>query len=151
MVARGYGQEEGIDFEEYFAPVARLEAIRIFIAYAAHKNMIDYQTDVKTAFLNGILREEIYVSQPDIFVDHDNPNHVYKLKKALYRLKQAPRAWYDLLSSFLLSQKFSEGAVDPTLFTQKEGKDILLLKRERERAVWGDDDDGDVGAAVVWR
>ncbi|GKC72008.1 retrovirus-related pol polyprotein from transposon TNT 1-94, partial [Tanacetum coccineum] len=105
----GYHQEEGIDFEESFAPVARLEAICIFIAYAAYMNMIVYQRDVKKTFLNGILREEVYVSQP-----------------ALYELKQAPRAWYDLLSSFLLSQKFSNGAVDLTLFTRKEGKDILL-------------------------
>nr|GFB35174.1 retrovirus-related Pol polyprotein from transposon TNT 1-94 [Tanacetum cinerariifolium] len=78
-------EEEGIDFEESFSPVARLEAIRIFLAYAAHKNMVVYQMDVKTAFLNGNLREEVYVSQPDGFVDMDNPNHVYKLKKALYR------------------------------------------------------------------
>nr|GEZ76821.1 hypothetical protein [Tanacetum cinerariifolium] len=88
-----YHQEEGIDFEESFAPVASLEAIRIFLAYATHKNMVVYQMDVKTAFLNGNLREEVYVSQPDGFVDQDNPNHVYKLKKALYGLKQAPRAW----------------------------------------------------------
>ncbi|GJU58854.1 retrovirus-related pol polyprotein from transposon TNT 1-94 [Tanacetum coccineum] len=128
LVARGYRQEEGIDFEESFAPVARLEAIRIFIAFAAHMNMIVYQMDVKTAFLNGILREEVYVSQPDGFVDPENPNHVYKLKKALYGLKQAPRAWYDLLSSFLLSQKFSKGTVDPTLFIRREGKDILLVQ-----------------------
>ncbi|GJV66183.1 retrovirus-related pol polyprotein from transposon TNT 1-94 [Tanacetum coccineum] len=119
-------QEEGIDFEESFAPVARLDAIRIFLAYAAHMNMIVYQMDVKTAFLNGILREEVYVSQPDGFVDQDNPNHVYKLKKALYGLKQAPRAWYDLLSKFLLSQEFSKGTVDPTLFIRRQGKDILL-------------------------
>ncbi|GJZ60468.1 retrotransposon protein, putative, ty1-copia subclass [Tanacetum coccineum] len=92
LVARGYRQEEGIDFEESFALVARLDAIRIFLAFAAHMNMIVYQMDVKTAFLNGILREEVYVSQPDGFVDQDNPNHVYKLKKALYGLKQAPRA-----------------------------------------------------------
>nr|GFC12152.1 retrovirus-related Pol polyprotein from transposon TNT 1-94 [Tanacetum cinerariifolium] len=92
LVARGYRQEEGIDFEESFAPVARLEAIRIFLAYAAHKNMAVYQMDVKTAFLNGNLREEVYASQPDGFVDPDNPNHAYKLKKALYGLKQAPRA-----------------------------------------------------------
>nr|GEY86073.1 retrovirus-related Pol polyprotein from transposon TNT 1-94 [Tanacetum cinerariifolium] len=85
--------EEGIDFEESFVPVVRLEAIRIFLAYAAHKNKVVYQMDVKTAFLNGNLREEVYVSQPDGFVDSDNPNHVYKLKKALYGLKQAPRAW----------------------------------------------------------
>ncbi|GKD25689.1 retrovirus-related pol polyprotein from transposon TNT 1-94 [Tanacetum coccineum] len=84
LVARGYRQEEGIDFEESFAPVARLEAIRIFIAYAAHTNMIVYQMDVKTAFFNSILLEEVYISQPDGFVDQDNHNHVYKLKKALY-------------------------------------------------------------------
>nr|GFA05263.1 retrovirus-related Pol polyprotein from transposon TNT 1-94 [Tanacetum cinerariifolium] len=100
LVARGYRQEEMIDFEESFAPVARLEAIRIFLAYAAHKNMVVYQMDVKTAFLNGILREEVYVSQSDGFVDPDNPNHVYKLKNALYRLKQAPRACQKDLSIF---------------------------------------------------
>ncbi|GJX89327.1 retrovirus-related pol polyprotein from transposon TNT 1-94 [Tanacetum coccineum] len=128
LVARGYRQEERIDFEESFAPVARLEAVRIFLAFAAHMNMIVYQMDVKTAFLNGILREEVYVSQPDGFVDPDNPNHVYRLKKALYGLKQAPRAWYDLLSSFLLSQGFSKGTVDPTLFISRKGKDILLVQ-----------------------
>ncbi|GJS60007.1 retrovirus-related pol polyprotein from transposon TNT 1-94 [Tanacetum coccineum] len=84
--------------------------------------------DVKTTFLNGILREEVYVSQPDGFVDQDNLNHVYKLKKALYGLKQAPRAWYDLLSKFLLSQEFSKGTVDPTLFIRRQGKDILLVQ-----------------------
>ncbi|GKB07950.1 retrovirus-related pol polyprotein from transposon TNT 1-94, partial [Tanacetum coccineum] len=92
LVARGYRQEEGINFEESFAPVDRLDAIRIFLAFVAHMNMIIYQMDVKTTFLNGILREEVYVNQPDGFVDQDNPNHVYKLKKALYGLKQAPRA-----------------------------------------------------------
>ncbi|GJS29919.1 retrovirus-related pol polyprotein from transposon TNT 1-94 [Tanacetum coccineum] len=111
---------------ESFAPIARLEAIRIFIAFAAHMNMVVYQMDVKTAFLNGILHEEVYVSQLDEFVDLENPNHVYKLKKSLYGLKQAPRAWYDLLSSFLLSQKFTKGTVDPTLFVGGEGNDILL-------------------------
>ncbi|GKB07225.1 retrovirus-related pol polyprotein from transposon TNT 1-94 [Tanacetum coccineum] len=126
LVARGYRQEEGIDFEEYFAPVARLEAIRIFLAFVAYMNMVVYQIDVKTAFLNGILHEEVYVSQLDRFVDLENPNHVYKLKKALYGLKQAPSAWYDLLSSFLLSQKFTKGIVDPTLFIRHEGNDILL-------------------------
>ncbi|GJS55200.1 retrovirus-related pol polyprotein from transposon TNT 1-94 [Tanacetum coccineum] len=111
---------------ESFAPVARLEAIRIFLAFTAHMNMVVYQMDVKTVFLNGNLREEVYVSQPDRFVDPDNPNHVYKLKKALYVLKQAPRAWYDMLSSFLISQDFSNGSVDPTLFIRKEGKELLL-------------------------
>nr|GEW14210.1 retrovirus-related Pol polyprotein from transposon TNT 1-94 [Tanacetum cinerariifolium] len=92
LVARGYRQEEGIDFEESFAPVLRLEAIQIFLAYAAHKNMVVYQMDVKTAFFNGNLREEVYVSQPDGVVDQDNPNHVYMLKKVLYGLEQAPSA-----------------------------------------------------------
>ncbi|GKC66591.1 retrovirus-related pol polyprotein from transposon TNT 1-94 [Tanacetum coccineum] len=128
LVARGYRQEEGINFEESFAPVARLDAIRIFPAYAAHMNMIAYQMDIKTTFLNGILREEFYVSQPDGFVDQDNPNHVYKLKKVLYGLKQAPRAWYNLLSKFLLSQEFPKGTVDPILFIRRQGKDILLSK-----------------------
>nr|GEV38032.1 hypothetical protein [Tanacetum cinerariifolium] len=94
----------------------KLEAIRIFLVYAAHKNMVVYQMDVETVFLNGNLREEVYVGQPDGFVDQDNPNHAYKLKKALYGLKQAPRAWYDMLSSFLISQDFSKGLVDLTLF-----------------------------------
>ncbi|GJV91321.1 retrovirus-related pol polyprotein from transposon TNT 1-94, partial [Tanacetum coccineum] len=128
LVAKGYRHEEGIDFEESFAPVAHIEAIRIFVANDANKNMTIYQMDVKTAFLNGELRKEVYVSQPEGFVDQYNPNHVYRLKKALYGLKKAPRAWYDMLSSFLLSQKFSKGTVDPTLFTRKEGKDILMVQ-----------------------
>ncbi|GJY47308.1 retrovirus-related pol polyprotein from transposon TNT 1-94 [Tanacetum coccineum] len=122
LVAQGFKQVEGINFEESFEPVARIEAIRIFVANAAHK------MDVKTAFLNGELKEEVYVSQPEGFVDQDNPSHVYKLKKALYGLKQVPRAWYDMLSSFLISQHFSKGAVDPTLFTRQAGNDLLLVQ-----------------------
>nr|GEZ65602.1 retrovirus-related Pol polyprotein from transposon TNT 1-94 [Tanacetum cinerariifolium] len=95
LVAKGYRQEEGIDFEESFAPKSRIEAIRIFIANAASKNMTIDQMDVKTTFLNGELKEEVYVNQPEGFVDPDDPTHVYRLKKALYRLKQAPRAWMD--------------------------------------------------------
>ncbi|GJS99201.1 retrovirus-related pol polyprotein from transposon TNT 1-94 [Tanacetum coccineum] len=128
LVARGYRQEEGINFEESFAPVVRLEDVRIFLVFAAHMNMIVYQMDVKTAFLNGILREEVDIFQSDGFVDPDNPNHVYRLKKDLYGLKQAPRAWYYLLSSFLLSQGFSKGTVDPILFINRKGKDILLVQ-----------------------
>ncbi|GKB97410.1 integrase, catalytic region, zinc finger, CCHC-type containing protein, partial [Tanacetum coccineum] len=111
LVAQGFRKEEGINFKESFAPVARTEAIRIFVAYAAHKNMLIYQMDVKTAFLNGELKVEVYVFQPEGFVDQDNPSHVYKLKKALYGLKQAPRAWYDMLiclSSLLSLNKFSK-------------------------------------------
>nr|GEW62404.1 retrovirus-related Pol polyprotein from transposon TNT 1-94 [Tanacetum cinerariifolium] len=128
LVACGYRQDEGINFEESFAPVARLDAIRIFLVFVAHKNMVVYQMDVKTAFLNGNMREEVYVSQPDGFVDSYNPNHVYKLKKALYGLKQTPRAWYDMLSSFLISQDFSKGSVNPTLFIRRNGNDLLLVQ-----------------------
>ncbi|GJS25185.1 retrovirus-related pol polyprotein from transposon TNT 1-94 [Tanacetum coccineum] len=128
LVAKGCRQEEGIDFEESFATVARIEAIRIFIANAASKNMTIYQMDVKTTFLNGELKEKVYVCQPEGFVDLDHPTHVYRLKKALYSLKQAPRAWYDTLSRFLLDNKFSKGVVDPLLFTRKIGKHILLIQ-----------------------
>ncbi|GJU97391.1 retrovirus-related pol polyprotein from transposon TNT 1-94 [Tanacetum coccineum] len=127
LVAKGYRQEEGLNFEESFALIARLKAIRIFIANATSKNMTVYQMDVKTAFLNGELKEEVYVSQPEGFIDPDSPNHVYHLKKALYGLKQAPRAWYDTLSKFLLAQGFSKGVVDPTLFIRKTGKHTLHI------------------------
>nr|GEZ37219.1 hypothetical protein [Tanacetum cinerariifolium] len=109
LVAKGYAQKEGVDFKESFAPVARLEAVRLFIAYAAHKSFIIYQMDVKTAFLYGPLKEKVYVNQPDGFVDPYHPDKVYRLKKALYGLKQAPRAWYDELSNFLISKGFSKG------------------------------------------
>ncbi|GJU90501.1 retrovirus-related pol polyprotein from transposon TNT 1-94 [Tanacetum coccineum] len=108
LVAKGYKQEEGIDFEESFAPVAHLEAVRMFIAYAAHKNITIFQMDVKMAFLNGPLKEEVYVSQPEGFIVPEFPDHVYRLKKALYGLKQAPRAWYDKLSSFLIEHGFTK-------------------------------------------
>ncbi|GJX95982.1 retrovirus-related pol polyprotein from transposon TNT 1-94 [Tanacetum coccineum] len=128
LVTQGFMQEEGINSEELFASVARIEAIRIFVANAANKNMTIFQMDIKMTFLNGELKEEVYVSQPEGFVDQDNPSHVYKLKKALHGLKQAPRAWYDMLSSFLISQHCSNGAVDPTLFTGKAGNDLLLVQ-----------------------
>ncbi|GJS30127.1 retrovirus-related pol polyprotein from transposon TNT 1-94, partial [Tanacetum coccineum] len=108
LVVQGFRQEERINFKESFASVARIEAIRIFVANAANKNMMIFQMDVKTAFLNGKLKEEVYVSQPERFVDQEYSSHVYKLKKTLYGLKQAPRAWYDMLSSFLISQNFSK-------------------------------------------
>ncbi|GJX06143.1 retrovirus-related pol polyprotein from transposon TNT 1-94 [Tanacetum coccineum] len=128
LVAKGYAQEEGIDFEESFAPVARLEAVRIFVAHAAHKSFPVYQMDVKTAFLNGPLKEEVYVAQPEGFVDPDHPEKVYLLRKALYGLKQAPRAWYDELSNFLMSKGFTKGTIDPTLFKIKYGEDIYLCR-----------------------
>nr|GEV78588.1 hypothetical protein [Tanacetum cinerariifolium] len=114
LVVRGYQQEEAIDFEESFAPVAQMEAIRIFLAYVAHKGFTMYQMDVKTAFLHGSLREYMYVCQPEGFFDADHPSHVYKLKKALCGLKQASRSWYNELSTFLLQNRFSKGTIDPT-------------------------------------
>ncbi|GJR76175.1 retrovirus-related pol polyprotein from transposon TNT 1-94 [Tanacetum coccineum] len=124
----GFREEKGINFEESFTSVARIEAIRIFVANAVNKNMTIFQMDVKMDFLNGELKEEVYVSQPEGFVDQDNPSYVYKLKKAMYGLKQALRTWYDMLSSFLILQDFSKGAVDPILFTRKAGNDLLLGK-----------------------
>nr|GEV57697.1 retrovirus-related Pol polyprotein from transposon TNT 1-94 [Tanacetum cinerariifolium] len=119
-------QYEGIDFEESFAPIAQMEAIRIFLAYVAHKGFTMYQMDVKTSFLHGSLKEDVYVCQPEGFIDVDHLSHVYKLKKALYGLKQAPRAWYDELSTFLLQKGFSKGIIDPTLFTRRFDDDILV-------------------------
>nr|GEX95307.1 retrovirus-related Pol polyprotein from transposon TNT 1-94 [Tanacetum cinerariifolium] len=128
LVAKGYVQKEGVDFEESFAPVARLEAVRFFIAYAAYKSFTVYQMDVKTAFLYGPLKEEVYVNQPDGFVDPYHPDKVYRLKKALYGLKQALRAWYDEFSNFLVSKGFSKGSIDPTLFITKHMGDILPVQ-----------------------
>ncbi|GJT40080.1 retrovirus-related pol polyprotein from transposon TNT 1-94, partial [Tanacetum coccineum] len=134
LVAKGYKQEEGIDFEESFAPVVRLEAVQMFFAY---KNITIFQMDVKTAFLNGPLKEEVYVSQPEGFIDLEFPDHVYRLKKALYGLKQAPRAWYDKLSSFLIEHGFTKGIIDPTLFTRHHGEDILLVQVYVDDIIFG--------------
>nr|GEW19497.1 retrovirus-related Pol polyprotein from transposon TNT 1-94 [Tanacetum cinerariifolium] len=123
LVVRGYRQEEGLNFEESFAPVTRMEAIRIFLAYAAHKGFTVYQMDVKTAFLHGSLKEDVYVCQPKSFIDADHLSLVYKL---LYGLKQAPRAWYDKLSTFTLQKGFSKGIIDLTLFTKRFNDDILV-------------------------
>ncbi|GJZ97297.1 retrovirus-related pol polyprotein from transposon TNT 1-94 [Tanacetum coccineum] len=137
LVAKGYNQHEGIDFEESFAPVARLEAVRLFVAYVAYKSFPIYQMDIKTTFLNGPLKEEVYVNQPDGFVDPHHPDKVYHLKKALYGLKQAPMAWYDELSNFLVSKGFSKGCIDPTLFITKKGEDILHVQIYIDDIIFG--------------
>nr|GFA30650.1 retrovirus-related Pol polyprotein from transposon TNT 1-94 [Tanacetum cinerariifolium] len=137
LVAKGYAQKEGVNFEESFAPVARLEAVRLFIAYAAHKSFTVYHMDVITAFLYGPLKEDVYVNQPDGFVDPYHPDKIYRLKKALYGLKQAPRAWYDELFKFLLSKGFSKGSIDPTLFITKHKGDILLVKIYVDDIIFG--------------
>ncbi|KAI3810977.1 hypothetical protein L1987_20690 [Smallanthus sonchifolius] len=131
------GQEEGIDYDEVFAPVARLEAIRIFLAYAASKNFMIYQIDVKSAFLYGKIGEEVYVKQPPGFVDPAHPNKVLKLDKALYGLHQAPRAWYETLSGYLLSNNFRRGAIDQTLFIKDEGGEILLVQIYVDDIIFG--------------
>nr|GEU46201.1 hypothetical protein [Tanacetum cinerariifolium] len=127
LVVRGYLQEERIDSKESFAPVARMEAIRIFLAYAAHKSFTVFQMDVKTIFLHGTLKEDMYVCQPEGFIDADHPSHVYKLKKELYGLKQAPRVWYDELSTFLIQNHFFKGTIDLTLFIRHFNDDILVV------------------------
>nr|GEW86653.1 retrovirus-related Pol polyprotein from transposon TNT 1-94 [Tanacetum cinerariifolium] len=137
LVAKGYAQKEGVDFEESFAPVARLEAVRLFIAYAAHKSFTVYQMDVKTSFLYGPLKEEVYVNQSDGFIDPYHPDKVYRFKKELYELKQAPRAWYDELSNFLVSKGFSKGSIDPTLFISKHKEDILLVQIYVDDIIFG--------------
>ncbi|KAJ9566218.1 LOW QUALITY PROTEIN: hypothetical protein OSB04_002184 [Centaurea solstitialis] len=128
LVAKGYW----IDYDETFAPIARIEAIRIFLAYAAHKNFTVYQMDVKSAFLNGV-----YVSQPEGFVDPKYPDHVYVLDKALYGLKQAPRAWYETLTLHLLNAGYKKGTVDLTLFLKKKGKDLILVQIYVDDIIFG--------------
>nr|GEU66592.1 hypothetical protein [Tanacetum cinerariifolium] len=118
---------EGIDFKESFALVSQLEAIRLFVTNVAHKLFRIYQMDVKTSFLNGPMKEDVYVNQLVRFVDPHHTDKVYRIKKALYGLKQAPRAWYDELSNFLASKEFSEGSINPTLLITKKGEDVLLI------------------------
>ncbi|KAK6150822.1 hypothetical protein DH2020_015754 [Rehmannia glutinosa] len=137
LVAQGYCQEEGIDYDETFAPIARLEAIRILFAYSCFKNFKLYQMDVKSAFLNGFIQEEVYAKQPPGFENFSRSNDVYKLKKALYGLKQAPRAWYDRLSSFLLQNGFTRGKVDTTLFVFEKGQDCLLVQIYVDDIIFG--------------
>ncbi|GKB09619.1 retrovirus-related pol polyprotein from transposon TNT 1-94, partial [Tanacetum coccineum] len=128
LVAQGYSQEEGIDYDETFAPVARMEAIRIFLAFATYMNFKVYQMDVKSTFLNGKLKEEVYVKQPPGFKSSEFPEYVYKLDKALYGLKQAPKACYETLSSFLIQNKFTMRRIDNTLFIYKSKGDVLLVQ-----------------------
>ncbi|KAI3716049.1 hypothetical protein L6452_23102 [Arctium lappa] len=132
LVAQGYTQEEGIDYEEVFAPVARIEAIRLFLAYASFMKFRVYQMDVKSAFLYGTIDEEVYVCQPPGFENPNYPDRVYKLNKALYGLHQVPRAWYDTLSTYLLENGFERGIIDKTLFIKRKKKDILLVKQKTD-------------------
>ena len=129
LVAKGFAQVEGLDFGETFSPVARLEAIRILLAYASHHNMKLFQMDVKSAFLNGFINELVFVEQTPRFKDPRYPNHVYWLHKALYGLKQAPRAWYERFRDFLLNKGFKIGRVDTTLFTRIINEELFNLEK----------------------
>jgi hypothetical protein len=137
LVAQGYTQKEGIDYGETFAPVARLESIRMLLAYASHHNFKLQQMDVKSAFLNGPLNELVYVKQPPGFEDPNFPNHVYKLDKALYGLKQAPRAWYEHLRELLVDRGFEVGVIDPTLFTKRVGGELFICQLYVDDIIFG--------------
>ncbi|GJZ59359.1 retrovirus-related pol polyprotein from transposon TNT 1-94 [Tanacetum coccineum] len=134
-------ERNSIDYEETFAPVARLEAIRIFLAYATYMGFIVYQMDVKSAFLNGKISEEVHVQQPPGFESSEFPNHVCKLDKALYGLKQAPRAWYETLSKFLIQHKFVRGTIDNTLFTYKTKSEVIIVQIYVDDIIFGSTSD----------
>nr|GEW17193.1 putative ribonuclease H-like domain-containing protein [Tanacetum cinerariifolium] len=137
LVGQGYRQEEGIDYDEVFAPVARIEAIRIFLAFASYMGFIVYQMDVKSAFLYGKIDKEVYVSQPQGFIDPKFPNKVYNLVKALYGLHRAPRAWYATLSTFLVQSGYRRGLIDKTLFINNDKKDIMLVQVYVDDIIFG--------------
>ncbi|GJV08839.1 retrovirus-related pol polyprotein from transposon TNT 1-94 [Tanacetum coccineum] len=136
-IQKGYRQEEGIDYDEAFPLVARIEVIRIFLAFASYMGFIVYQMDVKSAFLYGTIDEEVYVSQPPGFIDPKFPKKVYKVVKALYGLHQAPRAWYATLSTFLLKSRYRRGTIDKTLFIKKDKNDIMLVQVYVDDIIFG--------------
>ncbi|GJU12781.1 retrovirus-related pol polyprotein from transposon TNT 1-94 [Tanacetum coccineum] len=128
LVAQGYNQQEGINYDETYAPIARIESIRILLAYACALDFKLFQMDVKSAFLNGFINEEVYVAQPPGFINFEKLDHVYKLKKALYGIKQAPKAWYDRLKAFLIKHEYKMGMVDNTLFTKKKSSNLIIVQ-----------------------
>ncbi|GKC71767.1 retrovirus-related pol polyprotein from transposon TNT 1-94 [Tanacetum coccineum] len=137
LVAQGYNQQEGIDFDKTYAPLARLESIRILVAYACAHGFKLFQMDVKSAFFNGFINEEVYVAQPPGFIDFEKPNHVFKLKKALYGLKQAPKAWYDRLKAFLIDHKYTMRLVYNILFTKKINSHIIIVQIYVDGIIFG--------------
>ncbi|GJW27753.1 retrovirus-related pol polyprotein from transposon TNT 1-94, partial [Tanacetum coccineum] len=137
LVAQGYNQQEGIDYDETYAPVARLESIRILLGYACCYMFKLFQMDVKSAFLNGVINEEVYVAQPPGFIDFQKANHVYKLKKALYGLKQASKSWYDRLQSFLIDNGYKMGIVDNTLFTKIKDSHLIIIQIYVDDIIFG--------------
>jgi hypothetical protein len=141
LVAKGFSQVEGLDFGETFAPVTRLEAIHILLAYASCHDIKLYQMDVKSSFLNGFINELVYVEQPPAFEDPRYPNHAYRLSKALYGLKQATRAWYERLRDFLIEKGFKIRTTDTTLFTKKHNRDIFICQVYVDDVIFGSTND----------
>ncbi|GJX85777.1 putative ribonuclease H-like domain-containing protein [Tanacetum coccineum] len=137
LVAQGYTQEEGIDYDEVFVPIAKIKAIRLFLSYTSFKDFVVYQMDIKSAFLYGKIEEEVYVCQPPGFEDPDFPDRVYKVEKELYGLHQAPRAWYETLSTYLLDNGFPRGKIDKTLFIRRDKGDILLVQVYVDDIIFG--------------
>ncbi|GJS69018.1 retrovirus-related pol polyprotein from transposon TNT 1-94 [Tanacetum coccineum] len=137
LVAQGYNQQEGIDYDETYAPVTRLESIRILLAYAFTLDFKLFQMDVKSAFLNSFINKEVYVAQPSGFIDFEKLDHVYKLKKALYGLKQAPKAWYNRLKAFLIKHEYKMGMVDNTLFTKKKSSNLIIVQIYVDDIIFG--------------
>ncbi|GJV78799.1 retrovirus-related pol polyprotein from transposon TNT 1-94 [Tanacetum coccineum] len=137
LVAQGYNQQEGIDYDETYTPSTRLESIRILLAYACALYFKLFQMDVKSAFLNGFINEEVYVAQPLGFIYFKKPDHVYKLKKALYGLKQVPKAWYDRLKAFLIKHEYRIGMVDNTFFTKKKSSNLIIVQIYVDDIIFG--------------
>ncbi|GKC44619.1 retrovirus-related pol polyprotein from transposon TNT 1-94, partial [Tanacetum coccineum] len=137
LVAQGYNQQEGIDYDETYAPITRHESIMILLAYACALDFKLFQMDVKSAFLNGFINEEVYVAQPPGFIDFEKLDHVYKLKKALYGLKQAPKAWYDRLNAFLIKHEYKMRMVDNTLFTKKKSLNLIIVQIYVDDIIFG--------------
>ena len=137
----GYAWVEGIDYSETFSPVARMEAIRLILAYASSKQIKVYQMDVKSAFLNGDLEEEVYMEQPEGFHVQDASQFVYRLRKALYGLKQAPRAWYSRLDNYLMQQGFKKGHTDSNLYIKEENNSLIIIEVYVDDIIFGSDDD----------
>jgi len=139
---RLHNQEEGIDYDETYAPVARLEVVRLLLAFFYIKGFKLFQMDVKSVFLNGYINEEVFVSQPPSFEDHKFLDRVFKLKKALYGLKQAPRQWYERFSDFILSQSYNRGTSDKTLLIKKKDEDIILVQVYVDDIIFGSTNEG---------
>nr|GEX84984.1 retrovirus-related Pol polyprotein from transposon TNT 1-94 [Tanacetum cinerariifolium] len=137
LVAQGYNQQKGIDYDETYTPVARIESIRIHLAYACALYFKLFQINVKSSFMNDFINEEVYVAQPSGFIDFGKPNHVYKLKKALYGLKQAPKAWYDRLKDFLIKHEYKMGMVDNTFFTKKKSSNLIIIQIYIDDIIFG--------------